>query len=76
MHIYSLVIANNFIKNKDLPDSLGPDGLVQSGVDSDIFSSHHFGGEFFDLFYCTRCTLLEAPVKIIFHKIALYKLYI
>uniref|UniRef100_A0A1L8E6B4 Uncharacterized protein n=1 Tax=Haematobia irritans TaxID=7368 RepID=A0A1L8E6B4_HAEIR len=43
-------------------DTLGPDVLVQAGIDSNIIGAHFLFGEFADFLNGTRSTLLEANV--------------
>ena len=43
----------------DIPDSFGPDGFVEPGVDAHIRGSHLLHGKLPDFFECPRGTLLE-----------------
>jgi len=45
---------------RNAPDSLGPDLLVQSGVDTNVVRSHLLLGELADLLDRSRCAFLEA----------------
>eukprot|EP00080_Pristionchus_pacificus_P007141 PDM67161.1 hypothetical protein PRIPAC_48578 [Pristionchus pacificus] len=48
-------------KSYILPDSLGPDSLVEAGVDTDVLGLHLELGELADLVDRARRTSLEGP---------------
>lgn len=46
-----------------IPDSFGPNKLVQPSVDAYILCAHLLGGKLADFFDCTRSSLFETDVQ-------------
>ena len=63
MHLYFPIKVSYSIDDCLLPDTMRPNIFVQTDIDPDIWSTHHFFGEFFDFPDSLGSFLLELPVN-------------